>query len=320
MNLTEAWDQDLLNREQKPSQFNRASSMGINCIRRLYFERVHSDQKKPFDLETLQRMNEGTIQEANVRGYYTNKPGWDVTQSQIDFGAGSKFPTEPFIGLQLSGHWEGFLHVPNEEKILMEIKTTNEFKFPRLNSIDDFYDGKWWERYLDQVTVYMKAAQVDRIRFIVKDRSAWRIKEFDYEFEEKRWKNIMVKCELINGLMEDESIPHDALCWNFLECDMGDGCPFYDFCCPNKVTIHEGFMRVNDQEEVDKALEYMRVRDEKSRVTREHDKLKAYFKRKYEGVDGMFFGMEVQATGKYVKVAAHPVAESTSWRQTWKKL
>jgi len=310
--IREEIHQELLEEQFSPSKSNRASGMGRNCIRRLYFERVCPEHKTPFSAEALKRMKEGTIQEKNVRGWLTNKEGYDISRSQEPF---------EFKDLQLTGHWEGFLKRPQDkEPVLFEIKTCSEFKFRMLNDIKDFYDGKWWEGYLNQATVYMKASGQDKILFLVKDRSSWDIKEFEYEFDEFRWESIQDKCNVVNTFIDKlnetpQNLPE--YCNQYKECD---DCLFLNHCNPDRVISLEGYKRVNDQEVIDIVTRHQELKAQIKPLEKEYKDLDKHIKSRFKGVEGAFIGEQYEVIGKLIPRKGYTVEPSEYWSMKIKEL
>jgi hypothetical protein len=304
--IQQAWTQDLLGEKYSPSKTNRASQMGYNCIRRLYYERMHPEEKTPFSEQALANMREGTEQEKAIRKHLMEL-GFDIKRSQEPF---------EFEEIQLSGHWEGFLKKGKEE-ILFEIKTTTQFTYDKLNTIEDFRSNRWWEGYLKQVTVYMAASHQSNSLFLVKDRSRWQIKEFPYNFDIDVWNGIYAKCNTINDHIAKNKIPEDKYCYSFQECD---SCNFLNFCCPQRVIAHEGFKRVSDFEEIDMVARYMQLKGEKKELEKEYKEVDKYIGKKYEGVEGVFFGDRFEMTGKYVEKGEFTVKAQKYWQKTIKEL
>lgn len=331
IDIEEQWEIDFLSEEFKGAKSNRSSQMGHECIRFLYYMRMNPEEFAPFDLEAKGRMWEGKVQEQRIRAWLTQK--YDVIRSQEEFGFNTLNNREPFDTLELSGHVEGFLVNYDPQNTLFEIKTCERYRFDTLHTIDNFYDNMYWLGYLKQATCYMKAVGANKILFIIKDRSSSRpLKRFWYEFSEEMWGGIISKCNTVNHFMELGTVPDAEHC-DFSECD---NCHFLNFCCPNRVIVHEGYKIVTDDDEIDRAVRCMDLNEnEKSYIipkgsvingeelnqdlvvvdSKELKKLKEYFKRKYEGIDGIFFGESLEVTGKY-----NNRGETKYWKQNWRRL
>lgn len=267
--IAEAWEKELYEDKYIPSDKNTASKMGYECIKRLVLERTAPELKKPFTLEAIGKMAEGTEQEKQIRGWITLNPGTDIIRSQEPF---------EFEKLQLKGHFEGILEKKNEEPILFEIKTTERYTFDSLYTIEDFYKNRWWLGYLKQVTVYAKAAKMDRVLFIVKDRASRKPpKEFIYEVDESIWTAIKKKCRTVNAFVRRNKIPSDEHC-DFSECGNDrNGCPFFDYCQPSMVQINEGYEQVLDDEIYEKITRYLHIRS----LVKEKDEISDYLKSRF---------------------------------------
>ena len=285
--LSEAWTNNLLEREWYPPTTNRASSLGYECIRRLYYERANPEAKMTFPVDAYQRMREGTEQEETIKRHLSLL-GYRTNRSQEYF---------KFEDLEISGKIDGFLEYGNEKPVLIEIKTTEPYTFDKIKMIDDFRENKWWSKYLVQVTAYMKAMKQEQMMFIVKDRTKWDIKTFYYDFEPLKWKRIEFKCQKVNEHLKENKIPDDSLC-EFNECK---GCPFYGFCRPTKILENEGFEMIDDPELVD----ILDKREKLKKIKKEYEDLDSDIKERFRGRNA-FIGSEFRIESKLIIKTGNP--------------
>ena len=292
--IVEAWKNDLTAKEYSPPKTNRASSLGYECIRRLVLERYSPDNKLPFPIQAYEAMREGTEQEESIVRNLSYL-GFPIIRRQEHVTIKES---------EISGKIDGFIEARGEKPILIEIKTTTEFSFNKLNIIEDFHGNKWFSKYLMQVTAYMKATGQEQMMFILKDRASWRIKTFIYDFEPLKWARIEHKCNIVNQHVKENRIPAEGYCYSFQVCK---GCPFCGYCKPGKEIVNEGFEMVEDPELQAK----LDRRTEIAPIAKEFEELDETIKTPYkkggikEGAN-LYVGSDYKITTKKVTQKAQP--------------
>lgn len=200
---------------------NWMSLAGVQCVRRLYFERVAQSQREPFPAIALARMREGNrheqlaIQDLMALGY---------TWAQ---GQGRTYIAD----LLLSGKRDGYL-VSGDDKILCEIKSMENQVFNQYHAVDDFLNSKWYSGYPYQLNAYMVADDQTTSMFIIRNRSTGQLRFIPMAFDTELWRDTYRRFSACNDAVEQMEAPP-----MIGETELGHpkhcpDCPFKRYCCP----------------------------------------------------------------------------------------
>jgi hypothetical protein len=273
MNLSEIWNSEFEKEEDFHYRSNAATLIKYKCIRRIVCEQIKPEFKKPFPLESKQRMRMGSELEELVKLNFMKK-GFKFTNTQTAFGLNHMRTTPELNRLRISGKIEGLMIRPgSDEEELFEIKMVSEYAYKSLYSIDDFYDGKWKAGWLQQVTPYMVAFNKLSVTFIIISSEKWDIKEFKFDFHVPTWNHIKAKCRTVNPYVRKKEIPSDEHC-DFSECNF---CPFIDYCQPSMESINVGYEQVIEDELHEKIARYIHIRS----LLKEKDDIGDYLKARF---------------------------------------
>lgn len=254
--------------KQYPVNSNRASELGVPCVRYHVFNRTKWQEKAmhnvglqiTFDMgNEIERITLKDLAEAEI----------DVYEQQRSFD---------WKEYQITGHLDGMVSVDGKLYPL-EIKSCSPFVFKAINSINDLKNGKYpyLRKYPTQLNLYMLMKGIERAVFIFKDKSSGAYKEIwmdlDYELGEETLK----RAEEINKHIAAGTIPQGVSSDFWCE-----GCAFAHLCLPEKigqeVEIDTGELAtlLDRMEELKPAVdEYGELDDQVKALTEGKDKILA---------------------------------------------
>jgi len=224
-------------RENRPCHTNRASSVGIDCLRRLFYERTAWQDKLLPDLGLVQIFLEGDEQEdTTVR--WLQKMGFRIVEQQRPFSIPE---------LQLTGHIDGKM-VPRPELfapgeldgwpqeagsgdlaiVPFDVKSMAPWIYTTLDDVGDFIRSEhaWHRGYVDQMTCYLRMDESFHGLLVPKDKNRLDMKGAWVTYEEDRFERIEKKLIEVNRAVASGEAP-DRL-------ETGDcrRCPFMLVCQP----------------------------------------------------------------------------------------
>ena len=207
--------------KQYPVNSNRASDLGIPCVRYHVLNRTRWQEKSLHDvgLQMVFRMG-NEIEEIVLKELA--EAGVKVIEQQRSF---------EWKEYQITGHIDGKV-LDNGEVFPLEIKSCSPFVFKAINSISDLTNGKYGylRKYPAQLNLYLLMDGKERGVFIFKDKTSGQMKEIwmdvDYDLGEETLK----RAEAINKHLADGTMPEpindDLWC---------DGCAFAHICLPETI-------------------------------------------------------------------------------------
>ena len=202
------------------------------CDRRqfLYLTCGELAQEVTIDLQAI--FEEGNDQEPGVRRYMSTL-GFEVVQAQA-----AEFDPK----YNLSGKIDGMLE-KDGKRYLCEIKTVSDYAWDKLKTAEDFDEG-YYKKWLGQMMIYLFLWSMEKGIFILKKKSAKRIRvievSLDYEYAE----SLLKKAERINAAFKANT-PPDFLKNNPVECRR---CAFFGTSCNPPLDFGKGIVNIEDEE------------------------------------------------------------------------
>lgn len=207
--------------KQYPVNSNRASDLGIPCVRYHVLNRTRWQEKSLHDVGLQLVFNMGNEIEEIVLKELA-EAGVKVIEQQKSFH---------WKEYQISGHIDGSI-LDNGAMIPMEIKSCSPFVFKAINTIDDLKRGKYpyLRKYPTQLNLYLLMDNKEQGLFLFKDKVSGSIKEIwmniDYDLGEETLKRAeAVNAHVAAGTLPDP-INQDMWC---------DGCAYAHICLPDHI-------------------------------------------------------------------------------------
>lgn len=270
----------------------RASGIGDVCSRRIFYYMTCGEEAEEITTQLAAIFEEGKDQEPRVRRYLSEL-GFEVMKA----GLSDYWPE-----YNISGQIDGILN----NEYIAEIKTVSEEAWRSLETLQDFIDGSYHERWYAQMQVYLLLNSKEKGVFILKRKQAKQIRvievSLDYDYAEK----LLKKAEAINAAIQSGN-PPEYLKGNVTECRR---CPFFGKVCNPPLDFGETQI-IED----DKLAKDLSRREELSAAKSEYDKLDKEAKERLRDIPAAICG-EFQITGKagQMKQAAREASVITVWR------
>jgi CRISPR/Cas system-associated exonuclease Cas4 (RecB family) len=283
--------------KQYPVNSNRASDLGIPCVRYHVLNRTRWQEKALHNVGLQMVFDMGNEIEGIVLRELSDA-GIHVIEQQRSF---------EWKEYQITGHIDGKI-LDNGSIYPMEIKSCSPFVFKSINTIDDLKKGKYGylRKYPVQLNLYLLMDNKERGVFLFKDKTSGAIKEIwmdvDYELGEETLK----RAEAINAHLTAGTLPEpvndDMWC---------EGCAFEHICLPE----HIGKEVEIDTGELATWLDRQAALKE---AKKEYDELDDLIKKAVEGREKILAG-DWFVTGKWYERKAYTVPDSRYWRRSVKR-
>jgi len=272
--ITKDVDQHLLTKQQVyPQHNNWASSVGHPCDRFLVYSRLNWEEKEKPNLGSIYIFQEGHIHEPAVIRLLQDS-GFKIEESQRSFS---------WREHQITGRIDGKIEIEGK-KYPLEVKTMNEHKWEKINTVDDLRnDGAHYVRgYYDTMQMYLMMDNSDLGVLIMKNKQTGRLKmlavPLDYAYAE----GILKRLEKINALISKIDKVKDAGAKlaeypaRIADRDVCQYCPFKSICLPDQ---NFDAMSILTSDEIIDLLERRElVKNNAKEYEKIMDKLKPHFK------------------------------------------
>lgn len=207
--------------KQYPVNSNRASDLGIPCVRYHVLNRTKWQERAMHDVGLQLIFNMGNeIEKIVLREL--DEAGITVIEQQRSF----QWPE-----YQITGHTDGTICLDDGQWPL-EIKSCSPFVFKAINSVADLTHGKYayLRKYPAQLTLYCLMSNKEKGVIIFKDKSSGALKEvwipLDYELGE----TLLKRAEAVNAHVAAGTLPEPIN--DNLWCD---GCAYAHICLPEHI-------------------------------------------------------------------------------------
>lgn len=283
--------------KQYPVNSNRASDLGIPCVRYHVLNRTRWEERALHDVGLQMVFNMGNAIEEIVLKELA-EAGVKVIEQQRSF---------QWKEYQITGHVDGSVLIDGEA-IPMEIKSCSPFVFKAINTIDDLKRGKYGylRKYPTQLNLYLLMDNKPRGLFLFKDKTSGAIKEIwmdlDYELGEETLK----RAESINAHLAAGTVPDpindDMWC---------ESCAFAHICLPD----HIGKEVEIDTGELATMLDRM---EELKAAKKEYEEIEEQVKKAVEGREKILAGNWF-IVGKWMEREGFTVEPGKYWRKSIKR-
>lgn len=283
--------------KQYPVNSNRASDLGIPCVRYHVLNRTRWQEKALHDVGLQQVFDMGNEIEEIVLKELA-EAGIKVIEQQRSF---------QWKEYQITGHIDGMaLH--EGEAIPLEIKSCSPHVFKAVNSVDDLKHGKYayLRKYPTQLNLYLLMDNKERGLFLFKDKVSGAIKEIPMNIDYELGEETLKRAEAINAHVAAGTLPDP------IDDDMWcEGCGYPHICLPE----HIGKEVEVDTGELATMLD--RLEELKSAV-KEYDEIDEMVKKLVEGREKVLAGGWF-VTGKWMERKGFTVKDSKFWRRSIRK-
>ena len=287
--------------KQSPVNSNRASDLGIPCVRYHVLNRTKWQERSLHNAALQLTFDIGNVME-NAILRDIQDAGFQVIEQQRAFS---------WPEYQITGHLDAKV-VVNGEAIPIEIKTSSPYVFKSINTIHDLTNGKYGylRKYPAQLTLYCLMGNHEKGIFLFKDKSSGAMKEIEMPLDYELGETLLKRAEEINahvaaGTMPDP-IGEEMWC---------NGCPFAHICLPEQI----GKEVAVDTGELATMLDRM---EELKPIVKEYEEIDEQVKETVKGREKILAG-NYFITGKYMTRKSYDVpadlkAQFEKVTQYWK--
>lgn len=191
------------------------------CDRRMTYERTHWQEKSLHDPHLQALFEHGNLEESGAVQELA-KLGLPVQlqqlQADIQGAAG--------MGVVLTGKIDGMIQFGGA-KVPVEIKSTGEYKWKKMNTLDDIRRDPFAVRWFHQLQVYLYAHNAPEGLILLTDsRGHW--KTFVVALDLVEMEAILQKAERVERAVKSGTLP-DRIPYSAILCGR---CPFAAICLP----------------------------------------------------------------------------------------
>lgn len=280
--------------KQYPVNSNRASDLGIPCVRYHVLNRTRWQEKALHDVGLQQIFDMGTEIEEIVLKELA-EAGVKVIEQQRSF---------QWKEYGITGHIDGMI-LQDREAIPLEIKSCSPFVFKAINTIDDLKRGKYayLRKYPTQLNLYLLMDGKERGIFLFKDKVSGQLKEIPMDIDYDLGEETLKRAEAINAHVAAGTLPEPIN--DQMWCD---GCAYAHICLPD----HIGTEVEIDTGELATMLDRL---DALKEAKKEYEELDAQVKAQTEGREKVLAGSWF-ISGKWQDRKGFTVEPSKIWRRT----
>jgi len=285
--------------KQYPVHSNRASDLGIPCLRYHVLNRTRWQERALHDVGLQMIFDLGNdIEQIVLREL--SEAGVTVIEQQRAF---------EWKEYNITGHLDGKILIDGEIYPL-EIKSASPYVFKAINTIDDLKHGKYpyLRKYPAQLDLYMLMDNKPKGLFLFKDKASGAYKAIPMEIDYELGETLLKRAEAINAHVAAGTLPEpineDMWCRD---------CPFRHICLPEQI----GKEVEIDTGELAAMLDRLETL---SPDYKEYDELNAQIKKMVEGREKVLAG-DWLITGKWIEKQGYTktVEPSRYWYKTIRK-
>lgn len=274
--------------KQSPVNSNRASDLGIPCVRYHVLNRTKWQERSLHNAALQLTFDIGNVME-NAILRDIQDAGFQVIEQQRAFS---------WPEYQITGHLDAKV-VVNGEAIPIEIKTSSPYVFKSINTIHDLTNGKYGylRKYPAQLTLYCLMGNHEKGIFLFKDKSSGAMKEIEMPLDYELGETLLKRAEEINAHIAAGTLPdpinEDMWC---------DRCPFTHICLKDRIG---NAPEIIDNVELENILTRM---DELKPLAKEFEDLDKQKKEMLEGREKLLCG-NYFITGKWMERKGYNVPD-----------
>lgn len=281
-----------------PVNSNRASDLGVPCVRYHVLNRTRWQEKSLHDVGLQFVFDMGNEIEEIVLKELA-EAGIKVIEQQRSF---------EWKEYAITGHIDGKL-LSDNQVYPMEIKSCSPFVFKAINTIDDLKRGKYGyiRKYPVQLNLYLLMDGKEKGVFLFKDKVSGAIKEIWMDIDYELGEEILQRAKAINEHVAAGTLPppisEEMWC---------DGCSFSHICLPDQI----GKEVEVDTGELSTMLDRL---EELKPLKSEYEEIDDQVKKIVEGREKILAG-NYFITGKWMERKATQIAASKYWRKSIKRI
>jgi CRISPR/Cas system-associated exonuclease Cas4 (RecB family) len=263
--------------KQYPVNSNRASDLGIPCVRYHVLNRTKWQEKSLHNVSLQFVFDMGNEIEEIVLKELA-EAGIKILEQQRSF---------EWKEYQITGHIDGKV-LFGDQIFPMEIKSCSPFVFKAINSINDLKNGKYGylRKYPVQLNLYLLMDNKEKGVFLFKDKTSGQFKEIWMDIDYALGEETLKRAEAINTHLAAGTMPEpindDMWC---------EGCPFAHICLPEHIGKEVEIDTTNLSEMLDRLEELKPIVKEYEEID---DQVKETVKGREKILAGNWF-----VTGKY---------------------
>ncbi len=207
--------------KQFPVNSNRASDLGIPCVRYHVLNRTRWQERALHDVGLQMVFDMGSEIEEIVLKDLADA-GIKVIEQQRAFS---------WPEYQITGHVDGFIPV-GKDYFPLEIKSSSPFVFKAINSISDLTRGKYayLRKYPTQLNLYLLMQGCERGVFLFKDKVSGQMKEIWMDLDYDMGEETLKRAEAVNAHVAAGTLPEPIN--DEMWCD---GCAYAHICLPEHI-------------------------------------------------------------------------------------
>jgi len=275
--------------------YNYISSVGEECVRRLYYYRTEGDRAEPFPVHVLEILEQGNEDERIVKRDMMDA-GYDWHEEQAAVA---------FDDLQLRGKHEGYI-ARDGVKVPTEIKSVSTYLFNALRpDVEYLKEHEYLRKHVLQFMTYLIGLEHEWGVMIYTNRRAkvfYDVK-VDYDF----WNEVPLKMKEVNGACEKGEAPEriDKV-GNDDVCRL---CPFQHICLPDVRNELGGVIMIDEPVTVENLNRMAELKP----YHKEYESLLKWRKSRLAGVDGQVAG-KFLIEGKTIHRDGYEVKPGSYWK------
>jgi len=298
--------------KEYPVNSNRASALGHECLRYLYYMRTaHTDKELP-DPGLLEIFREGDDQERTTVRLLQEFGDYDLIEQWREL-------TMPKFNI--TGHIDGKILPINRsdpnwpvkdadgqaQPVACEIKSMSPHIWASINSLDDMKNSQypWVRGYIIQLQLYMEMTGEELGVFLLKDKTAARIKDIWMPKDPTIVSEAIFKASAIEEAIVVKVAPDRA------EGSQCRRCGFLTTCMPSIVNPNAG--EIIESEEL---LELLERRHSLEAAGREFEQVDRQIKKMLEGQERLLVCGDYVISGQRVDRKEHAVAGGSYWKRS----
>ena len=255
-------------RARRPVHANNASKVGFPCNRYLVYRRLNWKEALLPDTGLLYIFEEGNTHETAVVQLLM-KSGLTFSKSQT---------TLDWPDLETTGSIDGMVGL-NGEQLPIEIKSSNQFTWEKLNNQDDLKASEqiWVKCWYGQLQMYLWMCNEQRMILLLKNKQSGQLKQIEITIDMDYSNELAERLDEVNLYVGEKKYPD-----RITDRTICSGCDFKHLCLPDE---ESETVNIDDNPEVLSLLEQREaVREAAKEFGQVDKKVKTYFKAAGEGL------------------------------------
>jgi hypothetical protein len=282
-----------------PAMANRASYLGDDCERKLYYLRAEWDKAEETPLELQYIFEEGHQQEKVIIADMI-EAGFKIIRQQ-----------EPFTWAdhQITGSIDGMIVMPDQSLVPFDAKSMSPHVWDKVSDVESLKRFTWTKKYVAQIILYMLMSNQERGVLVFKNKSNGRFKQLNFllsDFLDLAEEQLQ-KADRVNVAVATKT-PPDRL----EEPDHCRMCQFRLHCLPDQNFDHLEFI---DNEELVALLE---KKEQLKPYRDQYDDIDDQIKEQIKGRE--FVCGNYHISGKWIEKKESVVRASKYWKSAIKKI